>query len=62
MIENPTGDGIPEVNFSMESLNPVQKRIVVALQHTKKKPELKEINFTRILLKVRESLRDDGRC
>ncbi|GMH48140.1 hypothetical protein TL16_g00227 [Triparma laevis f. inornata] len=35
----------------MENLNPVQKRIVVALQATKQKPQNQDMNFTKILLK-----------
>ena len=39
------------MDFNIENLNPVQKRIVVALQATKQKPEYEEVNFTKILLK-----------
>jgi hypothetical protein len=35
----------------MENLNPVQKRIVIALQATKQKPQFADVNFTKILLK-----------
>lgn len=41
----------PDIELNMEDLNPVQKRIVVALQATKRKPEFQDVNFTKILLK-----------
>jgi len=41
----------PDIKLDMDNLNPVQRRIMVALQATKRKPEFKEVNFTKILLK-----------
>ena len=41
----------PDIALKLETLTPVQRRIVVALQTTRRKKEFEEINFTKILLK-----------
>jgi len=51
----------PDIRLNLEELNPVQRRIVVALQTTRRKKEFDEINFTKILLKfgkIRTTLQD----
>mmetsp|Transcript_16439 Transcript_16439/g.33875 ORF Transcript_16439/g.33875 Transcript_16439/m.33875 type:complete len:300 (-) Transcript_16439:129-1028(-) len=41
----------PDIKLNIEELNPVQRRIVIALKAMKRKPEFKETNFTKVLLK-----------
>ena len=40
-----------DIKLNIEELNPVQRRIVIALKAMKRKPEFKETNFTKVLLK-----------
>ena len=43
----------PDVKLDLNLINPFQRRIIVALQSIKLNPRYEEINFTKILLKVR---------
>ena len=50
-----------DIELKLEALNPVQRRVVVALQTTRRKKEFEEVNFTKILLKfskIRTTLQD----
>ncbi len=43
---------IVDVALNVDKLNPVQRRIIIALKAMKSKPEFNEVNFTKVLLKV----------
>ena len=50
-----------DVALNLDKLNPIQRRIVVALQTMRRKPEYEQVNFTKILLKfskIRATIKD----